>query len=312
MDEKLRYLKIWQNAVKNAGSALKNGDIAGAEKYHQQMEDAYERYKEIVNHESMIQNAQFSTLSATLESVLPKLYVGKKGGVLKECMDIIRNDKNLSAQYKFFNALRSFNCDSDATDYVNESLELVMKDINHKTLKESNRKLADFILKHNLKCGELSDEQIKFNESCDYLLKNRKKLTNLTEVTNNIKVVSDYITEHKNNTTVDSILEKMDKLNDKMKSLNESEIEFVNTIVSAKSPTMESRRRRLFDKIKNECIAIINNVIAESNGEEKNRLMTMKETVLMKEYDSHTVVKDIAKLLEIGSILGDEKRDKYL
>lgn len=313
MSERLQYLKMWQEAVKNASGALKSGDMEAAEKFHQEMEDAYERYKEAANYESMIQNAQFSTLNATLESVIPKLYIGKKNSVLKECKDIIRGDKNLYAQYKFFNALKSFNCDTNASDYVNESLELVSKDIDVKTLAESNRKLANFILKHNLKCDKLDDSTVKFNESCDYLLGNRKKLTNLTEVTNNVKVVSDYITENKGKfDSTSSILEKMNKLNDSMKSLNESEIELVNTIVSAKSPTLESRRKKLFDKIKNECISIINNVISESNGDEKQRLISMKETVLMKEYDSSSVVKDIAKLLEIGSILSDKEHDKVM
>ena len=46
MDEKLEYFNKWQEAVKKASEAMKSGDISLADQFIQEMEDAYERYKE--------------------------------------------------------------------------------------------------------------------------------------------------------------------------------------------------------------------------------------------------------------------------
>jgi hypothetical protein len=76
---------------------------------------------------------------------MPKLMVKNKK-VIKECVKMIKEDKNLLAQFKFCNSLRKFNCDTDAKDYINESLNLVAKDIDYKTLRESNKKFAKFLI----------------------------------------------------------------------------------------------------------------------------------------------------------------------
>jgi len=53
-------------------------------------------------------------------------------------------------------------------------------------------------------------------------------------------------------------------------------------------------------------------MIDENTGSEKERLLNLKETILLKEYDKNNVVGDIAKLLEIGAVLSDSEHDKYL
>ena len=197
MDEKTKYLKMWEEYVKKASDALRNGDLELADKFNQAMEDAYERYKEAVNFESTTKDSNFANLNMALENALPKLFIKNKKAV-KECINLIKEDKNLLAQFKFCDALRRFNCDGDAKDYVNESLNLVSKDINRKTLKESNLKLANLMIKHGIKPSEeINESDVKFANSCDYLLTHKKKLTNLTEFTNNANIVSNYIVENK-------------------------------------------------------------------------------------------------------------------
>ena len=53
-------------------------------------------------------------------------------------------------------------------------------------------------------------------------------------------------------------------------------------------------------------------MISENDGDEKERLLNLKETILLKEYDKNNIVGDIAKLLEIGAVLSDNEHDKYL
>ena len=313
MDEKLKYQQIWINASEKAKDALVNGDMEAFNKYFQEMEDAAERYREACNFEDSTINANFATLNTTVESVLPKLMVKNKKA-LKECVKLIKEDKNLSAQFKFCNSLRKFNCDTDAKDYINESLSLVAKDIDYKTLKESNRKFAKLLIKHNIKpSNDINENDLKFAKNCDYLLTHKKTLNNLTEFTNNIKSASNYIVENRklNENKVD-VLSMAEQVEKKLNSLNESERALVADIMMANSAGAELRRMNLFNKIKNECIEKINKMISENDGSEKERLLNLKETIMLKEYDKNNIVADIAKLLEVGAVLSDSDHDKFL
>ena len=313
MNEKQQYFELWQTAVAKAAEALKIGNLEEAEKYHQAMEDAYERYKEAADFETSMMDSKFATINTTLESVMPKLMIKNKKA-LRECINLIKEDKNLMAQFKFCNTLKKFNCDTDAKDYINESLNLVSKDINLKTLKESNQKLAKLLVKYSIKpSNDINESDLKFAKNCDYLLSHKKTLNNLTEFTNNLKEASDYIVENKkNNKERIDILSMAEQVEKKLNSLNEAEQALVKDIMVAKTGVAESRRQNLFNKIKNECIEKINKMIDENTGSEKERLLNLKETILLKEYDKNNVVGDIAKLLEIGAVLSDSEHDKYL
>ena len=313
MDEKQQYFELWQTAVAKAAEALKIGNLEEAEKYHQAMEDAYERYKEAADFEDSTLDSKFATLNTTFESVMPKLMIKNKKAV-KECINLIKEDKNLMAQFKFCNTLKKFNCDTDAKDYINESLNFVSKDINIKTLKESNQKLAKLLIKYSIKpSNDINESDLKFAKNCDYLLSHKKTLNNLTEFTNNLKEASDYIVENrKSNKERIDILSMAEQVEKKLNSLNEAEQALVKDIMVAKTGVAESRRQNLFNKIKNECIEKINKMIDENTGSEKERLLNLKETILLKEYDKDKVVEDIAKLLEVGAVLSDKEHDKYL
>ena len=313
MDEKQQYFELWNKAMLKLKEAMIAGDAENIEKYHQDVEDAYERYKEAADFETQMMDSKFATINTTLESVMPKL-MAKNKKALRECINLIKEDKNLMAQFKFCNALKKFNCDTDAKDYINESLNLVSKDINIKTLKESNQKLAKLLVKYSIKpSNDINESDLKFAKNCDYLLSHKKNLNNLTEFTNNLKEASDYIVENrKNNKERIDILSMAEQVEKKLNSLNEAEQALVKDIMVAKTGVAESRRQNLFNKIKNECIDKINKMIDENTGSEKERLLNLKETILLKEYDKNNVVGDIAKLLEIGAVLSDSEHDKYL
>lgn len=313
MDEKLKYFNMWQEAVRKAADAMKNGDLSLADQFQQEMEDAYERYREAANFEDNTRNANFASLNMALESVVPTLFLKNKKAI-KECMNLIKEDKNLLSQFKFCKALENYNGNTDASAYVNESLELVSKDIDLKTLRESNSKLANLIIKYNIRPeSELTESEVKFANSCDYLLTHKKKLSNLTEFIDNAKVVGDYIIENKKNiTNKTNVLSMAEQVEKKLNSLNEAEQALVNDIMNVKSAVAESRREKLFIKIRNECIDKINKLVAENDGEDKERLLNLKETIMLKEYNKDTIVEDIAKLLEVGAVLSDSDHDKYM
>lgn len=303
MSEKEKYLEMWKDAINRASVAIKNGDSSMIDQCHHEMEDYYQKYKEASDYENQMMDAKFATLNTMIENALPKLMVKNKKA-LKECMFLIKEDKNLSSQFKFCNALRKFNCDSDAVDYINESLNLVSKGIDKKTLKESNRKLAKLLVKYNIKpTNDINESDLKFAKDCDYVLTHKKTLNNLTEYTNHITNINNYIVENKkNNTDKIDVLSLAEKVEKKLNSLNEAEQSFVAELFSKGK---EGKKEKLFNNMRNECIKTINKLVEENDGDEKERLLNMKETIMMKEFNPETIVEDIAKLLEIGSILSE-------
>jgi hypothetical protein len=66
------------------------------------------------------------------------------------------------------------------------------------------------------------------------------------------------------------------------------------------------KKEKLFNRFKNECLNTIDKLISESNNEEKEGLLAIKEQIEDKTYCAETLVKDMAKLLEIRDILMSE------
>jgi hypothetical protein len=95
--------------------------------------------------------------------------------------------------------------------------------------------------------------------------------------------------------------EYKEKLKD---TLTESEISFVQQITDWRSPIAEQRKEKLFNKFKNECIDKINEMLKEDAGNVE--LKGLSDQINEMSFNKDTIVKDIAKLLEIRDILLDE------
>ena len=294
MDEKIKYLQLWHKAVKNAAEALKSGNMKEADKFHNQMEDAYEKYAEAARNSDEILNSKFAALNMAYESVLPYL-LSKNKKVVNEGISLMKNDKNLIAQYNFHNAMKNYNCDGNAIDYVNEAWDMTRENIDRSTVDESNRKFAKFLAKNGIKPIQIDEERYRYNHACDYLMSNPRKLGNLAETTNAVKTIGEYIEKHK-------------KPNRNNNAVNEAinNRELVNTIIDSKKNVDETKKKSLFNRIKNECLKKIDKVISESDAKDKERLLSIRETIMMKEFSNESVVADVAKLLEIGSVLSDD------
>ena len=307
MKTKEEYIKELNGVLNEASKALNNGNMTTFGAMIEKMSLLKESCEEDERYAKEIDSSDFPRLNSIIENALPTLFAKNKKA-LSECMKTIMGDKNLKTQFKFINALRSYNSDKDATGYINESLDLIRKDLDMKTLKSSNKKLAEVIKKYSMddETG-LSESENRFNENCSYIIETEKKVGNLMEYTNRMNEMSDYmisnVKEKKDKIDVFKMAESVEK---KLSKLNESEREFFNDIMGIKNKVNDERRKNLFDKIKKGCLESIDKLLHESNDEEKERLLSLKETLLAKDYDKDTVVEDVAKLLEIGSILSEK------
>lgn len=202
----------------------------------------------------------FGIANMRVESNLPSLFIKNKKAI-KEYLDLISEDKNLTAQMQFIKSLEKFDSNKmDCKEYINECIEVAKKNMNLKELNKSNSKVVKFIEENDLNLDESINDDIKaMYESVHYILSNDKKFKNVIEMNENISKIADY--------------------------MNGKE-EYI-------------RENKEYASIKEECLNVISSLINEddeSNGE----LNVLKEKILNTECTSENIdkLKDILKILK--------------
>jgi uncharacterized coiled-coil DUF342 family protein len=79
---------------------------------------------------------------------------------------------------------------------------------------------------------------------------------------------------------------------------------FVQEITDFRSPIAEKRKEKLFNKFKNDCITKINEMLNEDS--ENAELKELNDQINEMTFNKDSIVKDIAKLLEIRDILMED------
>lgn len=313
-DNKNKLLGEWEKAMKAWASAMKKGDTEVADIMQQRANEAYKQYKDEADYETSMANSTAAELGSMFESVLPTLFVKNKKAV-GDILKLIKEDSNIKAQLQFFEAMKNYDGSIDAKEYINESLNLASKNINSKTLKESNKKLGELMLSHNVRPDELiSENKENFFNAGTYLLTHKKNLNNLSELAKQRTIVENYIVANKkeideNKVSIKKITEDFDK---KMAMLSEEEKSLVQDIINSNSSIAEKRQMKFFNDLKEKCLDVINKMINESSEEEKHDLQSIKEEISSMTYCKESIIKDTAKLLEVGAVLSDNDNKKYM
>ena len=300
-----QYILQWREQVLKAAEALRQHDYEGYEQAMQEMDNAYEEYKK---DEALSYNDEttFGAANEIFESALPTLFV-KNQSVVREFIETMRGDKNLQAQFLFYETLSQYKPEYDRGKYLEEAVKLALEKIDYKTLQESNNKLYNIIKTHNIKPTEfLSEENLEFYRLCETIFAHPKSLTNLAKLNETYNRISKHMEEKA------KLVEKEEKaevmsLKDFTQNCNlnltEAEKDFLHTLLSPKS---EEDRKALFETHKKECLEQIESLINESNDSSTtNRLNTLMNNVKSKSYNKETVLEDIVKILEISDILND-------
>ena len=307
MNENNKYILQWRELVLKAAKALEEKNFDLYDTLMREANMAYDEYKR--DSALTYECTNFGMSNYIFEDALPKLFKSNKKAV-KEFIKTIKEDKNLLYQFQFYKALEKYNENVDSKDYVNEALEIVKNNINQKTINESNGKLTRIINKYNIKPSEtISNENLELFESCDFLFKNKKRLTNLTTINENINTVVKYTEKNYNsiNENKENVFKLIESFEQKYNSLlTEEEKDFVKEIMDFKKEDKDNKKEKLFNKFKNECLNTIDKLISESSDEDKDGLLAIKEQITDKQYCAETLVKDMAKLLEIRDILMSE------
>ena len=301
------HMQEWQRYVNLMTESMKDNNIEDTERYKALVEEQYNKYKDDV--EKMNACVNFESCNQAIQDALPRL-IKENTNAVKEIINEIKNDKNLSAQQLFFASLSNYNA-TDATQYIQEALALVEAKIDRKTLKQSNEKLVNLVRKYGIiPENKFTENQVKLFENCDYLLAHKKKISNLNEYSNKLKWVSNYVQNNIKpiNEKKEDIGKLIEDYNKKyLPILNEEEKSFVQEIMDFKKGYDSQKKKSLFEKMKGDCLNGVEKLLENCTTDtEKAELMTIKEEITSKVFNETTLVQDMAKLLELRDILLDK------
>ena len=304
-----KHQKEFSNYLTIMNEALKRNDFKAYDVVRDMLDESVSECKHEKALMSEMRTTNFGVLNHIFESELPTL-IKKNKKAVRNVIKTIKEDKNLLGEFNFYNTVKN-----KYTESVSETLtpeELITNvmeslDIDQATLKDSNKKLMKVMEENGVVPSDfVGDEDRKLYENCHMILSLKKSPNNVIRLAESIKNVGRYMESHKgekaSEKSIDSIVEDFER---KMKdTLNESEMSFVQQITDFKSPIAEQRKRKLFDKFKNECISKIDTMLKEDSS--NDALKGLRSDIDKMEFKNETIVRDMAKLLEIRDILMDD------
>lgn len=249
------------------------------------------------------ENRNFGIAYRIFESNTPSLFNDKKRKKnITKVLKLIKEDKTLKSQFELYKALVYPESVSNAEEYVNEALSLIPK-FDKKQIIESNEKFINLMRDMNLnEMVELSDDDANLFEAIEYVMLNKKTLSNLNEYVDAKECIKEHIGK---NCKYSQVVENktMDEVYDD--AVNEMQKKYDKELTNEEKHLIESvsslaDKQTYFNLSKNDAINALNNQINEcSNDEEKKSLNKIIENIKSKGYNENTVVSDIAEFKEI-------------
>lgn len=308
-----KIIKALEKATKDWVAAVKDKDIDLADSKQNEADRLYKDYKSEQKYIKETMSSNAGMLGHVFEEQLPDLFIRNRKAI-GEITRLIKEDKNLKSQLQFFDALKKYDGSMDAKDYIKESVSIAKKNIDKFELSSSNHKLAKLFLKYDIHADDsINEDKANYFRAGTYMLTHDRKLNNLSDIGKKEKIVENYIVEHKhtdkgNEKDIKKITENFDK---SMSMLNEDEKTLVQDIINSKSTVAEKRQKLFFNDLKDKCIDKINKILVDASDDEKPSIESVKNEISEMEYNKESIIKDTAKLLEIGAVLSDNDNKKY-
>lgn len=306
------YQSEFSNYIEIMGEALRNEDYntyGYASELLGEAIDERKREKELM---AEMDTTNFGVLNHVFEEELPRLFKENRKAV-RAVIKTIKEDRNLMAQFNFYNVIKEqYSAVSGVLDsrYVLEKIAgIICNDIDLKTVNESNGRLRDVMAENGVVPSKhVDDDHMALYESGHVILTTSRTPNNMVPLMESHHNVAEWMQTHKddkkeNGKTADEMIREFE---DRLRSnLNEEEISLVKAITDHNTPIAEKRKERLFNQIKGECIAKVDKIL-ERDGD-KDGLSGLRKKIDEVTFNNETIVRDVAKLLEIGAILSDEE-----
>ena len=301
------FKKETDNCVAVMEEALAKKDFKTYYAAKAMLDESIEGYKREKALERELDTTNFGLLHYIFETSLPEL-IKRDKKVIRKVIKLIKEDKNLLSQFKFYQAVRGYGGVKgdlmNTNDVVSMLGETVNDVIDKDTVLRSNAKFKAIMKEHHIYPSEFIPKEIKdLYEACNYVLTVKKSPENAVRLVECRGTIADYMDKHK----ADYIKEEKDPLKlleefekKVSENLNESEVEILKTLTESKE---SQKKEDLFNMFKNECLDKINEMLKENK--DNDDLASLKKTLEDKTFCEETIIKDIAKLLEIREILSD-------
>lgn len=248
-----------------------------------------------------------------IDSILDKLYESTDGKrVISSYVKLIKENKTATKLYQIVESISS--SDSDDALSVAHFVGDMCNEIHKKELCECEKEIRS-ILSEAFRVVPIDYDSIlsdskKLNESVDYLCSHKRSMKTMNEHINRINNISDII---KNNVNTEAV-------NESLGTSNKELLESLNTLMANDFKVWEnkvikdlslcemssSKKSDLFEDYKNDCIKVIDEMIEESELDDKARLFSIKEKLNEKVYSEETLTEDLFKLAELKETLTSE------
>ena len=312
------HMLAWKKYMELAIQAFETQNMGDMQKYIDLANNEYSQYKNEVNNQVQNESISFGFANYIVENNTIKLYVKNKKA-LKEYAKLLKEDKNLSNEYKLIQSIMNYAKlygKENIDEYVNESVKYIESKIDRNTLNESHQKLIDFIEKNKLSLkNDISDDLYNLFEDVDFLMRNKPNLKNLHERKQCINKIAKFIDENtetlkedkESNENNNNSLLKLEDFQKKYDNLlNEDEKDLVRSIINSSDEIEKS-----FNSFKNECLEKLNETISETdNTEKKSELGIIKEKVENMEFSKENPSEVIIRLITIKEILADDNENE--
>ena len=230
--------------------------------------------------------------------------------LFKKYIKAIKESKILKTQFLVYNNLET-KLDDSVTNidlFVSENIKLLEK-FKPSDIISENKKLLALSDKINTRLDESYDESVsKLHESITSLIFTKRTPNNISDVTDNITSITNFIKGNKAKEITEAIelpislisTLMVDKYNEKYSSLDESERKIIKVLVSSTN----EEKIDIYSSVLKECIELINNKLGGADLESKDKLLRVKDKLLNDTKDiNEDFIKNISKLNELRHTL---------
>ena len=240
----------------------------------------------------------------------------KKKGLFKGYIKALKENEILKSQFFIYSNIQNKleENESRAIEFIKENINL-MNNFTKKEINEANKKLILDLVFENDKLYSTNTKIKELHENISKLITTKKSPSTISSLVETTQKVAQYIISNKKEDKV--IVEGLDevilsnkelgslmvsKYNDRYADLSESEIKTVKFILESD----ESGRENFFKLNISECLKLVNTKLEESTDSFKETLLSLKESLLDREYKKESFEVDILKVLELKEDLTGE------
>ena len=145
----------WMNEISKMSQAIGNNDLYEATKHKEKADALFEEAKRI-NEYFENPSKTFGVMNNAIKKYVSSEYLKENKKPIADYISMMKSDKNLVSENKFFDAIDTYNKTiGDSKGFIDEVTKRIKKEINPKTINESNDKMVNFMKKYKIPTSPL-------------------------------------------------------------------------------------------------------------------------------------------------------------